>query len=76
MINPGKGRNNNGTVATSAIRVSLGNTEYNIVDGDDASYLSNLAENLYNDDNHCKDMDIEMAVVHCNTGCVLVPPEV
>ncbi len=50
--------------------------EYNIVDGDDASYLSNLAENIYKDNNHCKDMNIKMAAVYCNTGRALVPPEV
>ena len=46
------------------------------MDGDDASYLSNLAENLYKDDNHCKDMDIKMVAVHHDTGRALVPPEV
>jgi hypothetical protein len=46
------------------------------VDGDNASYLSNLAENLYEDNNHRKDMDIKMAAVHCDTGHALVPPEV
>jgi hypothetical protein len=76
LINLGKGRNDNGTAATLAMRVSLGNTEYDIVDGDDASYLSDLSENLYKEDNHLKDLDIKMAAVHCNTGCALVPPEV
>jgi hypothetical protein len=75
-INPGKGRNDNGTAATLAMRVSLGNTEYNIVDGYDTSYLSDLAENLYKDDGHHKDMDIKMAAVHHNTRCAFVPPEV
>jgi hypothetical protein len=74
-INPGKGRNDDGTAATLAMRVSLGNMEYDIVDGDDASYLSNLAENLYKDNNHCKDIDIKIAAVHHNTGCALVPPD-
>jgi hypothetical protein len=74
--NPGKRRNNNGNAATLATRVSLGNTEYDIVDEDDASYLSNLAENLCKDNDHCKDMDNKMAAVHCDTGCALVPPEV
>ncbi len=46
------------------------------MDGDDASYLSNLAENLYKDNNHHKDMDIKLAAVHRNTGRALVPPKV
>jgi hypothetical protein len=67
-VDPGKGKKDDGTAATLAMRVSLGDTEYNIVvKGDDSAYLSNLAEELYKDDNNRRDMDIEMAAVHQDT---------
>jgi hypothetical protein len=53
------------------MRVSLGDTEYNIVNGDDSSYLSDLSEELYEDNNNCRDMDIKMAAVHQDTGRTL-----
>jgi hypothetical protein len=70
-VNPGKGKKDDGRAATLAMRVSLGDTEFNIVNTDDSPYLSNLAEKLYEDDNNHRDMDIKMAVVHQDTGCTL-----
>jgi hypothetical protein len=64
LVDPGKGKKDNSTAAALAMRVSLGDTEYDIVNGDDSSYLSNLAEELYEDNNNCIDMAMEMAAVH------------
>jgi hypothetical protein len=71
LVNPGKGKKDNGMAAMLAMRVSLGDMEYNIVNGDDSSYLSDLAEELYKDDNNHRGMDIEMAAVHQDTGHTL-----
>ncbi len=57
LVDPGKGKKDDGTAATLAMRVSLGDMEYEIVNGDDSSYLSNLEEELYKDDDNCRDMD-------------------
>jgi hypothetical protein len=70
-VDPGKGKKDDSMAATLAMRVSLGDTEYNKVNGDDSFYLNNLAEELYEDDDNCRDMDIKMAVVHQDTGCTL-----
>jgi hypothetical protein len=67
LVNPGKGKKDNGMAATLAMRVSLGDTEYNIVNGDDSSYLSDLAEELYEDNNNRRGMDTEMAAVNQDT---------
>jgi hypothetical protein len=70
-VDPGKGKKDDGRAATLAMRVSLGDTENNIVNGGDSSYLSDLAEELYKDNDNCRDMDIDMAAVHQDTGRTL-----
>jgi hypothetical protein len=66
-INPGEGHKDDGTTITLAMKVSLDNTAYNIMEGEEETSLSDLAEDLYEEDEGIGGMDFEMEQAHHNT---------
>jgi hypothetical protein len=71
-INPGEGCKYNGTVVTSAMKVTLGNTAYNIVEGEEELSLSELAEELYEYDKGMGRTHFKMEQIHHDTGRAIV----
>jgi hypothetical protein len=56
-----------------AMTVSLGDTAYNIVEGEEELSLSDLAEELYEEDKVMGRMNFKMEQVHHDTGRAIAP---
>ncbi len=74
LVNPGNGHKDEGTAITLAMRISLGDTAYDVEEWEDELSLGNLEVDLYKDNQGTGGIDFKMEQVHHNVGRKIATP--